>query len=320
MPVFVTLNQLAVRWGLNSASTTDQAVMLRFYNQAVKELNESTDTFGSLAEIAIPLEAPSKITFPQEVVSLRGVRWTGDKTPYSIYPVSSKYCWTAWKNAWRAFVPVGYIPTLKSFDVTGQVTLRTLVADSSEVVIVGSTTGSNRLAEVVVMDATTKTTVSAFSAINSIVRKVIGTYDVTLYDSGSNKLAVLRNNAYHTKYYTVDISEFPAWSASNSNECSRLVECLVKIEVPEVVSIYEETPFQGYDDVLIDYCSYLWSKEKEDGNAAIAFKTVVDGRLQQLNLDQTGAEQASINYEPHPHDRVQPYYGKFIPNRLQRWP
>ena len=309
MPLITILTQAQARLGINLSDAQGRIILYQFLNQATRELNEQTDLFGSLAELAMPIYAPAKLTFPSNVASLRGVRWNVDKNLYTIRPVSAKYTHENWKNAWRNFTPLGFAATERGFSVSGPLTIETTGIDSpvAQLVVVGKTVKSGRAQEIITLSSERQTTVNSYAdEINSLVRVSVGTHDIVVKDSAGNQLARIENNQRQARYLVVDIGEFPQISETGSSDCARIADCLVKLTLPEFSMDYEELPFQGFDDIIVDKMEYLLRKQEGKTDIATALYSVIRDRLQQLQQHLTGAEQTVIDFAPHPHDYIQP--------------
>jgi hypothetical protein len=101
MSVKYILQQFGNKVGLNPAQANQRATMLRFVNEAARELYDQSDMVGSQMEQLFKINGDQTISFPTYVGELRAVRPWDTETPWHINQMRPRYNQINWPDKWR---------------------------------------------------------------------------------------------------------------------------------------------------------------------------------------------------------------------------
>lgn len=305
MGVQYILKQVGNKMGLNPAVADQRSVMLRFVNEAVRELYEQSDMVGSLTEQCFKVNGDQTIALPSYVGKLRAVREVNSQIPWSINQMRPRYNVSNWPDMWRNFRLKNLQTLERAITNEGPVTI---VCDAIEstpavVTIAGSTLAAERIVETVTMDETEKTTTNAFTNITLFRKNVQTSCNYGMLDMDRNVLSVIANNRLQATYQIVDISQLP-WLNQNQGPQDHFVEILYKEVLPYLQDDGDEFPAIGFDDVIVNKCLQLWCEEEGKGEEAALYDAKATRTLARIQEDQNRSTQDCVALVANPHDSL----------------
>src|ERR1044071_723128 len=292
------LDEVASATGLKPDTNPDQRKwLLRKINRGAREVYESEDLPGCYRESYILATPNTEIALPHFVGNLRAVREADNfNRRWSINDMIPRYHTYSWPNQWTKFIFKGTSPL--KLDVTNATPPKALIQEADtglEVTIVGSISGANRVAETVIMDATTKNFTKSFLTYESISQNRVGTFNVSIQDQDGNELAVLYNDKLESIYSIYDVSNYPFGGVCNGTQ--RVMEILYKLPLQEFVNDTDTFVIEGFDDVIVGKTLQLIT-ELEEGkeDRAVLIDQRVLRMIKQKIQAKTGQVEKKLNY------------------------
>jgi hypothetical protein len=167
--------------------------------------------------------------------------------------------------------------------------------------ISGSSADSSNISETVSMDALTKNTVNQYNDVRSFTKTTVNQYNVTLSDIDGNAISYIANDKLKALFQIVDISTSP-WYPSTTSTTLGWVEVLYKKALTWMSNDNDEFPVTGYDNIIVNKVLQLWSEEKGDIQAAMAYMQKATISLAQIHEDANRGTEDVVSMCSHPHD------------------
>lgn len=303
--------------GLNPAMAAQRATLLKWLNEAARELYSQCDMVGSMTEQVFKINGDQTIALPSYVGQLRAAREFNSQIPWNINQMRPRYNVSNWQDMWRNYRIKGQRVLERAITNEAQVTVvcSAIEANPVTVTIAGSTTTASRVVEILLMDAVSKTSVNNWTHIDTFTKSANTSCNYTMYDVDGNHLTEIPNNSLAASYLIVDVSSLP-WSNQSQSSQDHYVEILYKERLPQLSEDGDEFPAIGYDDILVDKCLQLWCEEKGDDKGALLYDTKATRTLARKMEDENRATQDCVAFVPNAHDTLLPRVG---PGRRSRW-
>jgi len=319
MPAGYILTQAGNKMGLNPSNTNQRAVLLRFANEACREVYAQADVAGLLVEQLFKVNGDQTIAFPEYVGEFRAARSYDTQVPIHVNQMRPRYNVCNWTDMWR------------NWRIKNKQTLHTSVINQSsltisvhavedpplEVTIAGSTDFAACASETVVMDAVSKDTVTAFNDITGITKNRYNNYDVLITDIDDREVAQIPNNQLESSYLIIDVSTFPYLNNDGGSRQAHYMEVLYKKRLTTLSIDSDEFPAKGYDDIIVNKMLQLWMEEQNKPDLAQIYDAKASRSLARKHEDENRATEDVIALVPHPHDEIQ---HKIRPNRPKWFP
>lgn len=154
MSVAYIIQQAGYKMGLNPADSNERKTLLRFLNEAARELYTQTDMPGSLMEAVYKVNGDQTVSLPSNIGSLRGVRELDTHIPWDITRLTPRYYQQSVNTTFRTIRLKGKQALAAS--ITNVAPLRLKVCgdctEPVEVIISGRTACANSVSEVVTLN------------------------------------------------------------------------------------------------------------------------------------------------------------------------
>lgn len=319
MSVKYILQQFGNKVGLNPSQTNQRATMLRFVNEAARELYDQSDMVGSQMEQLFKINGDQTISFPTYVGELRAVRPWDTETPWHINQMRPRYNQINWPDKWRNYRIKNKHPLHTSVRNESLVTFTVHAVENPpvEITIAGPTENSDRTSEIVVMDAVTKSTVNAYVDVELLEKNRVNSYNISVTDVDGLELAVMGNNRLKSEYLHVDVSTFPYLNNNGGGNAAHWMETLYKKALPYLSADSDEFPAVGFDDVIVNKAIQLYYEIQEKPDLAALYDGKASRTMARKNENENAATEDCIALVPNPHDTlIQP----IRPQRPGYWP
>ena len=307
MSVKYILHQVGVKMGLSPSDPSQRLVLLRFLNEAAKELYDQSDMPGCLMEQVFKVNGDQTITCPSYVGKIRAARELDSQISWSINQMRPRYNQFNWPDSWRNLRlknRQALMATVTNASV-GVITVPAVENPPIVVSVSGPTTASTNVAENVTMIQTSMQTVNQYTDYTSVKKDRVNGYDVTLSDVDGKVLTVIPNNTLAALYQIVDVSQCP-WLAISTNTLDHYIELLYKKALPRLSNDADEFPALDYDDILVNKCMQLWAEEQGKNDMALAYDVKASRSLARATEDQNRATEDVIATVANPHDVLLP--------------
>jgi hypothetical protein len=319
MGVKYILNQAGNKMGMNPSASNERSVLLRFLNEAARELYPQSDMVGSLMEQLFKINGDQTIAFPEYLGELRAARSYDTHVPIHINQMRPRYNVVNWADMWR------------NYRIKNKQTLHTSVVNQAQIVlsvyavedppvqvtISGPTDFSDNAIEIVVMDAISKTSTNVFNDVTMLVKDRVNNYNVIASDIDGNQVAMIPNNQLETSYLIVDISEFPYLNNDGGSTQAHYMEVLYKKRLTILSDDADVFPAKNFDDILVNKMMQLWAEEQEKTELALAYDTKATRSMARLQEEENRATEDCIALVPVGADEI---LAKIRVNRPKWWP
>ena len=297
------LQQVGYKMGLNPSDSNQRAVILRFVNEATVELYQQSDMAGCLEEQYFCVNANQTISLPDYVGQIRAMREADSHIAIKLSQMRPRYNQFNWEGEWRNWRMKGFQPLQTSLTNQSSLVLTVAVVENPPVVvnISGSSADSSNISETVSMDALTKNTVNQYNDVRSFTKTTVNQYNVTLSDIDGNAISYIANDKLKALFQIVDISTSP-WYPSTTSTTLGWVEVLYKKALTWMSNDNDEFPVTGYDNIIVNKVLQLWSEEKGDIQAAMAYMQKATISLAQIHEDANRGTEDVVSMCSHPHD------------------
>lgn len=205
---------VAPKVAVNLESTADRALLVQNINEAALEIHRSDDLANCLFEQVFSVDlTEQQITLPYYVEFVRGVRNYDYKHKINLHTMrpryqefQTEYSTLDWRTKGEVCLAV---------DMTNASALTFTLAEAEteqfEIVVVGSTTTSQRVREVVTFEVgdiekTTTNSFQPFPPINTISKSMRTKSDVSVTDASDNEIAMIANNMDRSMYNLIQVS------------------------------------------------------------------------------------------------------------------
>lgn len=309
MSLAFVLLQFGQKVGLNPSDTGQRAVLLRFANEAAREIYTQFDPADSLQECIFQVNGNQEVALPSYVGEIRAAREIDTQIAWHINRPRPHYNEINWQDMWRNYRIKGLSPILQSVKNQSIVTVTVALVETPPIVvsITGSTSNATSITENLTMDALSKSTSNDFLDITAIKKNKVNTVDVTVKDVDNNVLSIIPNNNIQSKYQLIDVSAFPFSTYSVSYPQGNYLEFLYKKALPTFSNDGDEFPVLGYDDAWVNKCCQLYYEEQNDGlEKAIAYDAKATRTMARLQEDRNSETEDMISLVRNPHDTIFP--------------
>lgn len=318
MPVSYILSQAGQKMGLNPALASNRQTLLRYLNEAARELYDQSDMVGILMEQVFKVNGDQTISCPYYVGPIRAARELYSHFEWHIHKMRPRYNQISWKDDWhnlRLRNTQALMSTVVNQSV-GVLTVPKVESPPVQVILVGPTDWSAQAQETVTMTETRMLTQHKFNDYISVSKPAINDYDITLSDVDGQVLTIIPNCMLEASYQIIDVSAFPWLSQNTSPQCNYL-EILYKKALLYLSNDSDSFPSRtNYDDILVNKIMQLSKEEQDKPELAMAYDTKATRSLARKTEDQNRATEDEIALVRHPHDRV---HGRVSGSRIWRY-
>jgi len=297
------LKQVGFKVGLNPADNDQREVLLRFVNEATKELYHMSDMAGCLEEQYFKVNADQTVSLPEYVGQIRAMREAASHVAIKLSQMRPRYNQFNWPDEWRNWRLKGMQTLQAPLLNQSALTIKVKAVETAPITvdIVGATDGSARSSETIVMDAVSKQTTNAYFDVSTFTKQAYSQYDVTLYDIDDNQISFIPNNCLRAQFQVVDISSSP-WTTPNTGSDFGWVEVLYKKALTWFSDDNDEFPVQGYDNIIVNKCLQLYFEENGNAKMAMAYYQKAQQSLAQIHEDTNRGTEDMVSMAGHPHD------------------
>jgi hypothetical protein len=278
--------------------------MLDYLNEGAQELYEESDMVGSLVEDSFYVQGNKTIALPSNVSSVRAIREKESQYPWNLSNLVERYARNNIEQDDRTWRIKGYEPfkvTPTSF-ASMKATATQSMTDIS-LTVVGTRSDASRFVETVDMDATSNTFSTTFTAIESIIKSDVCTYDISIKQSDDTVVAVIPNNEKESSYLIVDVSEYP-WESDAAQDDTHTLEVLYKKKLPYLSKDSDEFPADGYDNILVNKVMQLFMEEQGKIEEAMLYDKKASRSMGRRNADLERGQLQKVKFDKHPHDKL----------------
>lgn len=309
MSVGYILSQAGSKMGLNPSLASSRATLLRYLNEAARELYDQSDMVGILMEQVFKVNGDQTITLPYYVGPVRAARaFNFGNRAMHINQMRPRYNQINWKDMWNN-LRIRNIQALQR-TVTNEsvgVITTTLVEDPPvQVTLVGSTNESAQTQETVILNSLLVRTTNCFTDYTSVLKpNGVNAVDITLSDVDGNVLTVIPNCMTEALYQVLDVSMFPFLIANGSNPFGNYLEILYKKALLYLSLDSDNFPSKtNYDDILVNKIMQLSNEEQNKSDIALAYDSKATRSLARKQEDENRATEDEIALVRNPHDRT----------------
>lgn len=301
------LGQLGKKMGLNPNDKSQRPVLLRFVNEAARELYMQADIAGSLMEMVFKVNGDQTVTLPSYVGFVRAVRECNSMIPWHINQMRPRYNQFNWPDLFRNY----RLKNRQALQATvtnqsvGIVSVHQIETPNIVVTLTGPTPFATQITESVIMTSKSVNTVNNFLDYNSVVKDRVNNYDVLLSDVDGKLLTTIPNNEIEAQYQIIDVSLCP-FLAQNTSPESNYVEILYKRTLPLMFDDGDTFPTPNCDDIIVNKCMQLWGEEQNKPDMAIAYDTKATRTLARLQEENNRGTEDTVSLVRNPHDSLQP--------------
>lgn len=303
------LKDIAVDLGLKITNQDSKDLAVLYVNNAAFELYNSCDLIGSLREQVFNLDTnQQQLSFPYYIGEIRGIRnWETNRhlVQNDMRPRFFHGAWLQPTWSWRA---KDLSPIERDIVNTTQLTI-TLLSPSAEnftVTVVGSTGSADQISEVVTFNVgdlvkTTTNQFTQFPGIQSIVKNVYTTQNLTITDANAVELAMIPNHYKQSIYTIVQVTD------QDFNLLAGLTnayEILYKLRFRSFVNDNDPFMCSGYDDAIkwMALSHYYAKKVDSDGalqtSKADAMRQMCYNIVNQREADYTAGVEKNVQMAP----------------------
>jgi len=306
MPVSYILSQAGKKIGKNPSLASDRATLLRFLNEAARELYDQADMVGILMEQVFKVNGDQTISCPWYVGPIRAAREVATQREWHINQMRPRYNQYSWKDMFknlRIRNTQALMATVTNQSV-GVITVPFVESPPIQVTVVGSTDLAANVSETITMSQTRMQTQNAYNDYVTVSKNVVNAYDVTLSDIDGAVLTVIPNCLLEASYQIIDVSAFPFLN-NNGSPCNNYLEILYKKALPYLSNDSDTFPSKtNYDDILVNKMLQLYHEEQNKPEVALAYDSKATRSLARKNEDQNRATEDEIALVRNPHDQL----------------
>jgi hypothetical protein len=309
MSVGYILSQAGAKISLNPALPSDRVVLLRYLNEAARELYDQSDMIGIMMEQVFKVNGNQTISLPYYVGPVRAARkYLFGSQAMHIHQMRPRYNQINWKDMWnnlRIRNTQALMATIQNISV-GILTVATVENPPTSVTLVGPTSSSSQIQETIVMDSTIKQTVNCFTDYITVMKpNGVNTYDITLSDVDGNVLTIIPNCMQEANYQILDVSQWPFFNTNSSNPFANYLEILYKKALLYLFNDSDCFPSKtNYDDILVNKMMQLYNEEQNKSDIALAYDSKATRSLARKQEDQNRGTEDEIALARDPHDRT----------------
>lgn len=308
MSVGYILSQAGYKMSLDPA-TNDRIALLRYLNEAARELYDQSDMVGILMEQVFRVNGDQTISLPYYVGPVRAARsfYFGNHA-WHINQMRPRYNQINWKDMWSN-LRIGNVKALQATvqnTSVGVLTVPVVESPPVQVTVVGPTINSSQSQETVTMNALSVNTIGQYTDYITVMKpNGVNAVDVTLSDVDGNVLTVIPNCMTEALYQILDVSMFPFLPGSNSNPLANYLEILYKKALIYLSNDSDSFPSKtNYDDILVNKMLQLSNEEQNKSDIALAYDSKATRSLARKQEDENRATEDEIALARNPHDKT----------------
>ena len=304
------LTQVGNKIGKNPALDGDRKVMLRFVQEAARELYAVSDMAGCYDEQYFKVNSNQTIELPDYVGQIRAMRESETIIAIKLSQMRPRFNQIPWPDEYRTWRILGLQTLQTTLKNQSELVLGVSQVENPPVVvnISGSSDGSAMISESVTMDAITKTTVNHYNDVSSFTKNTVNSYNIILSDIDGNQISYLANNKLKASFQIIDISTAP-WFPAIASPLLGWVEVLYKRALPWFSNDNDEFPAVGYDDVIVNGVLQLWYEEQGNVQGAMAWMQKKISSLAAIHEDMNRGTDDVVSMVRNGHDDINPRVG-----------
>jgi hypothetical protein len=304
------LDQIGAKMGMNPSVDGERGVMLRFVNEAAKELYHMSDMAGCLEEQYFKINPNQTLALPHYVGHIRAMREAYQQQALTLSQMRPRYNQFNWEGDWKNWRLKGLQTLQTSLTNQSNLVIKVAQVENPPVVIniTGPTVGSSNVSETVTMTSMSMTTVNQFLDVASFTKTTVNACDVILCDIDNNQISYIPNNELKASFQIVDISTSP-WYPPNINPLLGWVEVLYKKALIWFQNDNDEFPAVGYDNIIVNKCLQLYYEEQTNPQLAMSYYQKANQSLAQIHEDANRGTDDVVALVAHPHDCMNPRVG-----------
>lgn len=259
------LTRVAADTGIDAVQ--QRSLLLRHIQNAASEMHKQLECTKILREVSLIVPKDAVVALPYFVGELRGMRMHTNDIPFNLHPIGNpRYTNDTWQYKFKNWRDLGESAIKLSLNSVSPLTLIVNAIEDPvvEILIAGQTANSERIEEVIELDATSKTTTNSFGlGIFAIACNTTRTYNVIIHDSDGNEIAILYNNQRKTRYKLVDVSKM-FWSL-DTIDGQTVIDVLYKEPLPLYANDTDVFPAgDDYDDAWYFMAMHFFFKPLPD--------------------------------------------------------
>ena len=273
MGLLYILTQVGNKIGKNPALDGDRKVMLRFVQEAARELYAISDMAGCYEEQYFKVNSNQTIALPDYVGQPRAMRQAETHIAIKLSQMRPRFNQMSWPDEWNNWRLLGLQTLQTTLKNQSQLVLSIAKVENPPVVvnISGSNDNAAFITETVIMDALSKNTVNDYNDVSAFTKTTVNQVNVILSDIDGNQISYLSNNKLKASFQVIDISTAP-WFPPIASPLLGWVEVLYKKALPWFSNDNDEFPAVGYDDCIVNGVLQLWYEEQGNVQSAMAFQ------------------------------------------------
>lgn len=308
MSVKYILAQAGNKMGLDPDNEQERPTLVRFLNEAARELYKQSDMPGSLMEQVFKVNGDQTISLPSYVGAVRAVREAASMQVWHLNQMRPRYNQFNWPDMWRNIRLKYKSPLQNSMKNESFVVVTVPEVEDPPIVvsITGRTNQSSLISEEIVMDEQTKQGQYCYispDGIFSVKKDRTCDFDVTVSDVAGNILTVIPNQEFESKYQILDVSSCP-WLPQNTSPLDNYLEVLYKRSLPYLFNDDDEFPAFDYDDIVVNKIMQLWAEEQEKPEIAERYDAKATRTSAWTTEDQNRATEDMVALVANPHDTM----------------
>lgn len=299
------LTQAGNKMGLSPSDSQQRPVLLRFANEAARELYTQADIAGSLMEMVFKVNGDQTVTLPYYVGFVRAVRECASMQVWHLNQMRPRYNQFNWQDMFRNY----RLKNRQALQATvtnqskGVLSVAQVETPNVVVTVTGPTMNSSLISEQVVMSATTVNTENNFLDYIYIGKDRRNNYDITLSDVDGKVLSVIPNMEIEAQYQVIDVSQCP-WLAQDTSSLDNYVEILYKQTLRYLFDDGDTYPVPNCDDIIVNKMMQLWGEEQNIPDLALAYDSKATRTLARLQEENNRATEDMVALVANPHDSM----------------
>jgi len=299
------LELVGYKTSLNPAVGQDRAILLRYLNQAAKELYHMSDMAGCLDEQLFKVNSNQTIALPDTVGQIRAMREAYNHTAISLQQMRPYYNQFNWESEWKAWRLKGLHPLQTTLTNQSNIVLSVKAVEANPIVvsIAGPSDGSSMTSETITMSSTSMTTVNTYNDITVLSKSGNSQYDVIVSDIDGNQLSYIPSNKTKAEFQIVDVSTAPWWPP-NLNPLIGWVDVLYKKALVHMYNDTDEFVAPDYDDVLVNKCLQMFYEEQSNVQVAASYYQKAQQMLAQIHEDANRGTNDCVALVEFGHDKM----------------
>lgn len=293
--------------GLNPASESQRAVLLRYANEAAEELYDQFDPPGCLLEQVFKVNGDQTISAPYYVGEIRGAREEGSWLAWHENRLRPRYNQYNWEDCWRnlRLKNTQCLAATVTNQSVGVFTVKAVESPPVQITISGTTDDSSEANEIVTMNQTTVNTVNQYNDYNLIRKSAVNLYDITLSQIDGKLLTVIPNIMLEPVYQIYDVSMCP-WTQQNSSSQDHYLEILFKKALPWYQNDSDTFPAQKYDNIWINKMLQLHAEDDGKMQEALAWDAKATRSAARKKANRNESTEDKVAVVANPHDNLLP--------------